>query len=1454
MGRMHLAGLGSVFVAGLVWCQALAAQPAARTWPLENDNLAVTLDEQSGMFSVLDKRAQVRWVQFSEAAKLRAAKPADLLRIRRATAPVSVDGDLAEWDGVQALPVGSDLVTEGQVEGGAADLSASAQLQWDAKALYLAVKVTDGVLTWRDTAKADAELLTWWERDSVEFWVGGTQIGLVLNPQKSLAASLGKELAGAQVVVKSVSGGYVVEAAVPVAALPELGRPPADGRRVALAVGINDADRAGSREGQIYTPKGWVHSKPESFADAILADAAGKVSAEAVRKVEEANRVAIRNVTPVTTPHPGLRFETELDVRKGPRMPATVTLFLPKGAAELQVEIAGANETEVGSLRYPLPFTPESGAETWLALAPGGDGLLLPMVTGEMPRLSWGSDMPSFGVVNLPQGWGYACIFDTPHDLRLELTATSLAKPAPLAAGLVWSPSLGKWGYTRRALYRFTAAGGYVATAKAYRAYAQEKGILKTLREKMKRRPDIAKILGAPDVWGANGVDFARQAKAAGIDRMLINCGGGVKAIEEIKALGYLVSVYDNYEDTMPGNAGAYGDFKLEDAPLLADGKRMRGWQSHRTDPKTGKTELDPATGKPVVTQQYEKRCTALFEGVARRWIPVDQEKNPRNARFLDVTTACGTVECYDPNHGGDRARDVANRQALARYVADELGLVLGGEHGRWWGVPYYVYWEGMMSGGFYSWPAGHVGMDLPKTREEIGKDYLKYGIGHTYRIPYWELVFNDCVVSYWYWGDSTGHLRQAAPEIAYKQDLFDMLYADPPLYWVAQPYSFRWSDPVLRERLLESYRTTCKLHEQTGLEELLTHAWLTEDRTVQRTTFSGGTVVVANFDEQKTFELKDGETTYTLAPLGFFAKGPAVLQYRVRVGERTVTTVKTPGFFFSDPAGAVHDFGPAVTSVPVTVRTTDTQRLHVTRSGEGGTLAIRPAQLAERWDAASTHLFLLDATGARLRELSARMDAQGAIELPETGAFELVCGGAADLPNPAIAPDGVTVKPDSPRQGDRVTVTATVSNSGRTRARRTPVSLYLGSRTPADLLGTESVTVTAGGTEQVSWTLDTAALDGTRDLIVVVDPENRLAELLERDNVASRRLVVTPDWQRWHFRVQAEVVNGPVEQEDVPVAVAAEFGGLLRRQGGAGALDPNSIRVCERGDDGAPGVAVPCQFDKALGFDAEKNASGEVAWVVPGKLAAGETRRFTVFFDTVANGPKSPAPGQIWNAVEQTANGQTYSAALDDGCVTGVTAQSPDGPGKRFLASLVYSSKQTGWVTEEEGQVLSQEVLSNGPVRATVKVRKKLRGDLTYEKTYTFYPNRLDVRFSADKAYGSFSRAYYGAEGTFADSAGNTAQVDGKGDAEGVSGKCPAPKYYVVYAPDWAHSCVALGQYTNVGYWDSGASWGGISLSGGDQAGASLSYVFHRGQPNAAFGNTDHARLTSPPTAKLVE
>ena len=146
----------------------------------------------------------------------------------------------------------------------------------------------------------------------------------------------------------------------------------------------------------------------------------------------------------------------------------------------------------------------------------------------------------------------------------------------------------------------------------------------------------------------------------------------------------------------------------------------------------------------PVHT--YMKQCTGMMTKSARIVIPKVLAVYPYNTRFLDVTTATGLKECYSPLHPCDRKQDQANREALCAYVGDELGLVAGGEHGKYYDVRFLDYHEGMMGGACYSWPAGYL-RDI-KSREEIDERYLKYGIDPAYRVPMFELVFHDCVVS----------------------------------------------------------------------------------------------------------------------------------------------------------------------------------------------------------------------------------------------------------------------------------------------------------------------------------------------------------------------------------------------------------------------------------------------------------------------------------------------------------------------------------------------------------------------------------------------------------------------------------------------------------------------------------------------------------------------------------
>ncbi len=95
---------------------------------------------------------------------------------------------------------------------------------------------------------------------------------------------------------------------------------------------------------------------------------------------------------------------------------------------------------------------------------------------------------------------------------------------------------------------------------------------------------------------------------------------------------------------------------------------------------------------------QAMKRCPSRTVAAAKAVIPPARAKYPLLAWFIDVTTADVPLECYNPKHPLSRAQTRQCNVDLLAFVRSQ-NLVVGGEHGIWWGVPYADYFEGMMGG-----------------------------------------------------------------------------------------------------------------------------------------------------------------------------------------------------------------------------------------------------------------------------------------------------------------------------------------------------------------------------------------------------------------------------------------------------------------------------------------------------------------------------------------------------------------------------------------------------------------------------------------------------------------------------------------------------------------------------------------------------------------------------------
>jgi hypothetical protein len=1123
-----------------------------------------------------------------------------------------------------------------------------------------------------------------------------------------------------------------------------------------------------------------------------------------------------------------LNFEAALGWTDKRPTTVRVSLRLAGQAGDLAVEADVADRSAaIKPFVFLDPLVTDS-AEAALVVADYSNGHLYPANTNKPVRAYFSlsrMDMPWIGVCDTARGTGYMILVETSDDGSLACPSFKAAGRDFSAPEIHWGPSKGTFAYPRKLIYHFVPRGGYVAMAKRYRAYALQQGLIVPLAEKAKKNPNLVRLFGAPDVWGDASLRFAREAKAAGVDKMLIHGRSSPDEMKAINDLGYLTSEYDNYTDALPLGTNATPDSSHDRIPenvaLKADGQRMTAWLTF--DKKV----------------QYMKRCPARWTDTAKQVVPKLLGTHPYLGRFVDVTTAEDLYECYDPNHLLTRGQKRQCGVDLLAFMRSQ-NLVVGGEHGIWWGVPQQDYIEGMMSGGYASWPAGHL--LHPKTKTDPFNNptggsygqwekYETWGIGHVSRVPLWELVFHDCVVSTWYWGDASDFLLQAAPEVTPKKDAFNILYGTIPLLWANAEGSW----PKHRDIFLRTYRNTCKLHEAVACAELLSHEWLTPDRAVQRTRFSDGTEVVVNFGEQP-FDAIVGNTGYRLPQNGWAAKGPKIEQSLALEGGREVTTIRSPGFFFSDASGAA-----------LTLRRDGDERVLIQLGAVPSPAALPLASFAAGWSVATTRLYQLNAGGDRVKLLEAKQVA-GAFQVgpfPEAVALEAICGAQAALPDLVV--DGLSIAPVQPKPGEALSVTVIVRNAGGATADDVEVACYADRVQDDRKLASQRVSLCAAGksglfrkdSQTLTFRLSPATIDGRREILVAANSGSRVKELCAANNRASGTVDVPADYAtNWQHRRTLAVEAGALAREDEPVVLPSEL---------PATADPASVRLVERGAGGRMLSPVPAQLDTL----AEKP---ELCLLLAGKTPAGAVRRFAVFWnDRAPDGQPGRALSTysgLWHSDDSTAEGDTYRVRLSNGVLTDLAARSNGQADAPFISKLMVSSKETGWC-DEPGKVERCDVLAAGPVRTVVVIRKALSAGYAYEKTYAFYPRRIDVLTSINKPLSLLSRAYYAQPGQFADSAGTRALVDGHGDDEGVLGKNPKPLWYAVYAERWAHACIALSLFQGVAYWDAGGSWGGIGLTSAARENVRMSYVVRPGAQDASFAEAAYRQLTTPPSAR---
>lgn len=274
------------------------------------------------------------------------------------------------------------------------------------------------------------------------------------------------------------------------------------------------------------------------------------------------------------------------------------------------------------------------------------------------------------------------------------------------------------------------------------------------------------------------------------------------------------------------------GDYVMD-----AKGEVARGWKvalkEDPTKPVVGCIRICAARGPYYQRQRLEKRLAEA----------------PYSARFYDVT-GTGISECYHPKHPLTLRQSVDARRAMLGLPGREYGLVTGTEEGLECFVPECDYLEGNFSA--YTWRVDG-GRYMWKTYETSPK-VMKYAIDPATRCPFWEMVFHDCVSTFWYWTDYNNRFL----DTWWQRDVLNAITGTAPMY-LFTPEVFA----AQKKRLAASVKVAARTARETADALLVDYRWLSADRLVQESRFSNGVVVTVNFSETPR-TLADGRT---LAP-----------------------------------------------------------------------------------------------------------------------------------------------------------------------------------------------------------------------------------------------------------------------------------------------------------------------------------------------------------------------------------------------------------------------------------------------------------------------------------------------------------------------------------------------------------------------------------------------------------
>ncbi|CAH6939332.1 Glycosyl hydrolase [Vibrio chagasii] len=358
-------------------------------------------------------------------------------------------------------------------------------------------------------------------------------------------------------------------------------------------------------------------------------------------------------------------------------------------------------------------------------------------------------------------------------------------------------------------------------------------------------------FLNSPDTWGqALSSDMVDNLNNAGLNKLWLGFDNWMpafyqpNAVELAKQSGYLVGTYDSYNTAIPA--------QLNDSWLTAQ----------LPDPIRKTCAIEQADGtlkKGFRGNGFYLNPNCHFDYVKQRVKDI-MKFGHFNSLFLDVDATAMAREDYSDNTSESEMLSSFNNRMQG--LSEQPSLALGSEDGNSLTTKGIAFAHGLETVGF-----GWTDKDMKENRQspyflgrwypdhkpdfffkpaKVKEPYKSLLFSPQYRVPLYQTVFHDEVINTHHWhSDSLKFTNVKA-----NRDLTAMLYNTPAMVHLTRDEALKSTSPRLKA--LKHYQDGFEpIHEQLWDKALIDFSWLNNHGTVQQTTFSDGSKIIANFSDQ---------------------------------------------------------------------------------------------------------------------------------------------------------------------------------------------------------------------------------------------------------------------------------------------------------------------------------------------------------------------------------------------------------------------------------------------------------------------------------------------------------------------------------------------------------------------------------------------------------------------------